>query len=77
MQDNEIDKIRNEFFAKLNKQEREKEAAILCQQAICVHKYDILGRPNSNGYQPRICSNCGNRKIKLFRDWQGTPCSII
>lgn len=72
MQVNEIDKFRNDFFDKLIKEEREKEATILRQQANCVHKYDQLGRPSANGYQSRTCSKCGHSAVKSVRVWRGT-----
>lgn len=71
MQVNEIDKFRNDFFDKLIKEEKEKEATILRQQSNCVHKYDRLGHP-SNGYQLRTCSKCGHSAVKSVRVWQGT-----
>ena len=72
MQVNEIDKFRNDFFDKLIKEERQKEAELMRQQANCLHKYDKLGRPNANGYQLRTCSKCGHHAIKSARVWRGT-----
>jgi hypothetical protein len=72
MQVNEIDKFRNDFFDKLIKEERQKEAELMRQQANCLHKYDQHGRPTANGYQSRICSKCGHHAIKSVRVWQGT-----
>jgi hypothetical protein len=34
---NEIDKFRNDFFEKLIKEEKAKEAALMRQQAYCIH----------------------------------------
>lgn len=76
MQVDKIDQIRNEFFDKLKQEKIDKEAAILRQQTICVHKYDILGRPNANGYQPRICSKCNYSTVKSLRELQGATCNI-
>ena len=69
---NEIDKFRNDFFEKLIKEEKAKEAAILREQTNCLHKYDEVARPSQNGYQSRTCSKCGHTAIKSTRVWQGT-----
>ena len=69
---NEIDKFRNDFFEKLIKEEKAKEAALMRLQANCVHKYDQLGHISGNGYQPRTCSKCGHTATKSIRVWQGT-----
>jgi len=77
MQVNEIDKFRNDFFDKLIKEEREKEAALERKQANCLHKYDGHGRPDANGYQSRRCSKCGHTAIKSVKVWRGTENCVI
>ena len=76
---NEIDEFRNKFFDKLIKEEQEKAAVLERKQAMCAHKYDILGPEDAGGYQLRKCSKCGHTATKSLRVWRGTEkgeCSI-
>ncbi len=69
---NQNDEFRKAFFDKLIADEKEKTAQTIREQANCSHKYDILSRVTSNGYQSRTCSKCGHSAIKSIKVWNGT-----
>lgn len=69
---NPVDKFRNDFFEKLIKEEKEKEKAVIAAQKRCNHTFDILARPDTNGYQQRSCSKCGFSTTKSTRVWDAT-----
>jgi hypothetical protein len=69
---NEIDKFRNEFFAKVIEEERKKQKDLERQQKSCHHNYSILGAMSVDGYQVRTCSKCEHTAIKSFRSWEAS-----
>jgi hypothetical protein len=54
----QIDKIRTEFFDKLNKEEEEKRAELEKKKATCSHAYMNCARPKSDGSQLKKCTKC-------------------
>ncbi len=66
----QIDKIRNDFFEKIKKQEEEKQAELEKKQSNCSHIYNIRGRPDSDKYQIRRCSKCNHSAVKSSIEWR-------
>jgi hypothetical protein len=60
-----IDKIRNNFFDKLKKEEEEKQREICIRQSLCLHTFITWSRPSADGkYQRFRCTKCDYRCTK-------------
>jgi len=72
---NDIDKFRNNFFEKVIKDEKDREADLLLTQKNCYHKY-VVEHVYKTGYEQRTCSKCNHSALKHSRVWNTKKCSI-